>query len=189
MDKFNRYWLFVTSCLLVLLIIPLTGLAYSDPTGPPPTDNTMPPLNVGTEAQNKAGDLEVGNFKANSGVELGGVFRSSWAEAGGSCAWEGTRCSCGWDDSSIGFVTVTLGITCEGGVVTDFGIKGFNFSSREDVCPTEAPVECNAGYHALGIDEPPGSAVMRTLEAGVAVFNNYVVRTVRGIGNLLRDWF
>ena len=175
--------------LFLLLSLPLVGFAYSDPTGPPPTNNSAPPLNIGSQTQSKAGDLGVGNFIADGGVTLGGVFSDSWLDAGSACAWEGTRCSCASDDSSVGFVTVTLGVTCVGGTVTDFGLKGFNFSSREGACSAVAPVGCEGGYSVKGPTGVGGSAVMRTLESGVAVFNNYVVRTIRGIGKLFRKWF
>jgi len=175
--------------LLLLLAMPSVGFAYNDPTSSPPLGNTAPPLNIGSQSQSKAGDLEVENFKATGGITLDGVFKDSWVGAGSTCGWEGTKCSCAWDDSSIGFVTVTLGVTCSGGMVTDFGMKSFNFSSREATCPAAPPAGCDSSYNVTGIDHPPSNAVMRTLEAAVAVFDNYVVRTIRGIGKLLRRWF
>ena len=121
--------------------------AFSEPASAPPLGNTPAPLHVGAEAQTKVGDLELESLRARGGIELGGVFKEAWPDGTVSCGWEGMKCHCVDDDSSVGNVRLTVGLSCRAGQVTDFRIVDFQISSRSKDCPVAAPAICAASLY------------------------------------------
>ena len=123
--------------------------AFSEPVGSPPNSNVPAPINVGSATQNKMGDLESENFTVRDGLTLGGVKRASWPEGGdGHCDWEGTRCHCRENDSSGANVSITIGMTCAEGSLTDVKIVDLQISSRSKHCRSTAYSGCTAGLYS-----------------------------------------
>jgi hypothetical protein len=123
--------------------------AFSEPVGSPPSSNVPAPINVGSATQNKMGDLESENFTVRDGLTLGGVKRTSWPEGGdGHCDWEGTRCHCREDGSSGANVSITIGMTCAEGSLTDVKIVDLQISSRSKHCRSTAYSGCTADLYS-----------------------------------------
>ncbi len=164
----------------------LSAEAYADPLLSPPEGNVRGPLNMSVQSQTKSGDISVDGFKA-AGINLGGVLRNSWSQIGGACAWQGTRCHCASDDSSIGSVRLTIGITCNGGTVTNLKVVNIDISSREKRCWSSAPSGCDRNlYTTTGlIGSSSSSGVSGAATAVVSV----VVRTVRSISRFFGSLF
>ena len=123
--------------------------AFSEPVDSPPISNVPAPINVGSATQNKMGDLESENFTVRDGLTLGGVKRTSWPEGGdGHCDWEGTRCHCREDGSSGANVSITIGMTCAEGSLTDVKIIDLQISSKSKHCRSTAYSGCTADLYS-----------------------------------------
>lgn len=123
-----------------------TALAFTEPTGTPPTKNVPAPLNVGAGIQEKSGGLVMQSMKAAS-ITLGESTRTSWLDAGSACNWEGLKCNCKNDGSSFAYIAMTIGAKCSGGQLQDLKIVSIALSSKGKLCPTKAPVECNPALY------------------------------------------
>lgn len=113
--------------------------AFTEPTGPPPTNNVPAPLNVGSGRQVKSGDITVQNLKAGS-ITLGEDTRTAWPGSvgggGNACAWEGTKCTC-MSDSTTGWwggktIRIITKMTCSQGRVTDYGVSDFRIGDDKN---------------------------------------------------------
>ncbi len=123
------------------VIIIGTVLAFTEPTGTPPTKNVPAPLNVGAGTQEKAGGLVMQSMKSAS-ITLGESTRTSWLDAASACKWEGWKCDCKNDGSSFAYVALTIGAQCSGGQLQDFKIVNIAISSKGKLCPKTAPAGC-----------------------------------------------
>lgn len=150
--------------------------AFVEPSVPPPAGNIPVPISAGPEAQSKAGDLEVENLKVRDGIELGGVVRKTWPASSVGCTWQGTKCNCVSNDSSIGFVRMTIGSSCNQGQITGFRIMNLDISSKYKNCSTTAPAGCTPGLYTYSKPLPERRA---TLKGAITVITNVVVRVVR----------
>lgn len=150
--------------------------AFSEPSSAPPAGNVPPPLNLSSQKQDKAGDLEVGEFKARGWIDLGGEKRSSWVIGGGGCAWEGTLCSCYSDTSSVGSVAVTLGLTCAGGRVTNYQVLSFNLSSKDEACPDNPPPSCTTGLYSRAGNAADQRGFIGTLKGAITFIAVKVIK-------------
>jgi len=106
------------------------------------------PINIGSTAQSKAGDLESADFTVRDGLTLGGVRRTEWPDAASGCNWEGTKCNCTSETASIGGIRLVVGTTCEAGQLTDFKIMDLDISSRSKRCSDSPPAGCSAGLYS-----------------------------------------
>lgn len=123
-----------------------TALAFTEPTGVPPTKNVAAPLNVGAGTQEKAGNLIMQNMKASS-ITLGESTRTSWLDAGSACSWEGWKCNCKNDGSSFAYIAITIGAQCSSGQLRDFRIVGLQLSSKGKTCPVTPPIFCKPSLY------------------------------------------
>lgn len=138
----------VLGALVAVLGIYAAVFGFTEPAGAPPLGNVAAPVTVGPEAQSKAGDLELENLKARGAITLGGVARNTWpAGTGGTCSWEGRRCYCASNDSSVGSMQIVIGMTCSQGRVTDFKVVNFEISSKSKSCPSSPPAGCTEGLY------------------------------------------
>lgn len=122
-----------TACSVIIIG---TALAFTEPTGTPPTNNVPAPLNVGTGIQEKAGGLVVQSIKAAS-ITLGESTRTSWLDAASACAWEGTKCSCVSDSTTNSYWTgkttrMITKMTCSGGRITNYGIQDLRIGDTQN---------------------------------------------------------
>lgn len=133
-----------------------TALAFTEPTGAPPLNNTPAPLNVGAGRQTKSGDITLQNIKASS-ITLGESTRTSWLDAGAACSWEGWKCNCKNDGSSFASIAITLGAHCSGGQLRDIRIITIQLSSKGKTCPATPPILCKPSLYTyeniLGVSD------------------------------------
>ena len=149
--------IFLTVAAVACSVIMIgTALAFTEPTGTPPTNNVPAPLNVGAGRQIKNGDLTVQNIKASS-VTLGESTRTSWLDAASACSWEGWKCNCKNDGSSFAYIAITMGAQCSGGQLRDIRLINIQLSSKGKTCPATAPVFCQPSLYTYenvsGVDE------------------------------------
>jgi len=123
-----------------------TAFAFTEPTGTPPTKNVPAPLNVGTGIQEKSGGLVMQSMKAAS-ITLGESTRTSWLDAASACNWEGLKCDCRSDGSSVAGLSITIGARCSGGQLNDIRVVSLDISSKEKRCSATAPAECNPALY------------------------------------------
>ena len=123
------------------------AFAFTEPSSPPPLNNAPAPITTGAGRQVKTGDLTVGDLKASS-ITLGEETRTSWLDAGASCAWTGWKCDCRDDDSTFASVALTVGMQCLGGQLSDIKIFSLQISSRTKSCTTKAPAPCEAALYS-----------------------------------------
>lgn len=81
---------------LIVIIFATFGVVYvqavwTEPTAPPPGDNTPPPVNVGNTNQTKSGGLGVGNFVANGNAQVTGFVQIGETNAGCTVDVEGAQ--------------------------------------------------------------------------------------------------
>ncbi len=147
----------MNNMLLVVLIAVVSIFAmnylalavFQQPTLPPPDGNVPAPVNVGPGYQVKSGDLAVNNFIANA-ISLGGITRLSWPTGtGAACIWEGVRCSCRDNSSTFTDLALTIGMTCNGGQVTNFEIIDMQISSKSKSCSSKPPPGCTPGLYTF----------------------------------------
>ena len=130
-------------------------LAFTEPMAIPPASNAPAPITAGGGRQVKTGDLTVRNLTASS-ITLGEETRTSWLDAGASCAWTGWKCDCRDDDSTFASVELTVGMKCSGGKLADIKIFSLQISSRNKTCAGAAPAPCEqALYSHNGIKPAP----------------------------------
>lgn len=127
MKKFVSFSLSVV-CSMVLVYGVVS--AFSEPSGAPSSFNTPEPLNIGSEKQSKSGDLEVNNFTARGSITLGGVARTTWPGEGvAGCGWEGWKCDCQSDASTLAEIRLVVGLECRSNRLTDFKIMNLEITS------------------------------------------------------------
>lgn len=82
--------------VLVIALLFTAGLsfvsAWTGPTATPPGNNVPAPINVGTSAQVKNGDLSVNNFLSTGNAQVTGNFEANTLLPGGM-AYDGAGCS------------------------------------------------------------------------------------------------
>lgn len=123
-----------------------TALAFTEPTGTPPTRNVPAPLNVGAGIQEKSGGLVMQTMKSAS-ITLGESTRTSWLDAGSACSWEGWKCDCRSDGSSFASIALTNGAQCSGGQLRDMRIMDLQISSKGKTCGAKAPAGCTQSLY------------------------------------------
>ena len=174
--------------LLLFTINTLPALAFThaysftDTSLTPPSGNTLPPLNEGIYPQSKVGDLEVKGYKARDGITLGGIKQTGWPAIGKTCTWEGPKCSCRVNGSSVSNMGIAISVTCQNGHITGMRVTDLQISSREFSCSATA---CSLSSR--------GGGVGATIRGGVTAVTNLVVSVVRGvfrpIRRLFKKWF
>lgn len=165
--------------LLLFTINTLPALAFTETSLTPPGGNTVPPLNVGSINQSKAGDLEAESYKSRDGITLGGEKKTEWPAIGMACNWEGVKCSCKADESSVGNLGIAISVTCINGHVTGFQIADLQISSREKRCVSATACSVSAGDSGFG----------GAIKGAVRTVVSKVVSVVRKIGRFFRKWF
>lgn len=148
-----------------------TAFAFTEPTGTPPTRNVPAPLNVGAGTQEKAGGLVMQSMKAAS-ITLGESTRTSWLDAASSCNWEGWKCDCRSDGSSVAGIAMTFGAQCSGGQLQGVKIVSLSISSRSEVCSATAPAPCRQSFYTYANPSPSESET--TLNKTTNVLNKII---------------
>ena len=145
-EHMKKSLLVILTAVASIFIANYLVLAFTEPTGAPPTNNVPAPINVGSGRQIKTGDLTVGNLKASS-ITLGEDTRTAWPSggSGGSCTWAGNKCRCSTSRAQFdkgwfsGGYTVTVRnmtyMTCQGGAITDFQ-NSIELIPGTDFCPS-----------------------------------------------------
>ncbi len=123
-----------------------TAFAFTEPTGTPPTKNVPAPLNVGAGIQEKAGGLVMQTIKSAS-ITLGESTRTSWLDAASACKWEGWKCDCQSNGSSVAGLAITMGMQCSGGQLADMKIVSVAISSKTKSCEPTAPAPCKQALY------------------------------------------
>lgn len=118
------------------------ALAFAEPGGTPLATSSPMVINTGPANQTKSGDMTVGNMKAERGIVFGGEKRTSWLPTGAACAWEGWKCDCHSDGSSVAAISLTFGVKCAAGRVEDVRMFGLAISSKSKTCGASAPSPC-----------------------------------------------
>ncbi len=144
------------------IIVIGTALAFTEPTGTPPTNNVPAPLNVGAGTQEKAGGLVMQSMKATS-ITLGESTRTSWLDAASACNWEGWKCNCRANESSFAALQLTLGMQCSGGQLRDFKIMDMQISSRDKQCASSIPTGCTPALYTYENDVSGSTSVISSV--------------------------
>lgn len=147
------------------------AFAFTEPVGTPPTMNVPAPLNVGAGRQEKSGDLTVQNMKAAS-ITLGESTRTSWLDAASACNWEGLKCDCRSDGSTVAGLSITIGAQCSGGQLNDIRVVSLNISSKETRCSATAPAGCKPNLYKYS--NPSPSVSETTLDKTTNVINKII---------------
>jgi hypothetical protein len=180
-DMKNR----LAAILLLLTINVLPALAFTDTSASPPNDNTQPPLNEGFVSQSKEGDLEVESYKARDGITLGGIKQTGWPAIGMVCNWEGEKCSCRANGSSVSNMGIAISVTCVSGHITDFRVADLQVSSKEFTCSATA---CSVSSRGGGIGATIGGGVTAVRNVGVIIVKTVVNVVKKVIKRARRCW-
>tara|TARA_Y100000310_G_scaffold344545_1_gene457872 strand:+ start:2728 stop:3261 length:534 start_codon:yes stop_codon:yes gene_type:complete len=173
----------LAAILLLLTINVLPALAFTDTSLSPSSGNTQPPLNEGAGLQSKAGDLEVENYKARNGITLGGEENTEWPAIGMACNWEGAKCSCRADGSSVSNMGIAISVTCQSGHITGVRVTDLQVSSREFRC--SSATSCTVSSRGGGF----GATVRGAVTAVTNVVVSVARRVFRPIRRLFRKLF